>query len=463
MLCRVLLAAVWLIGVSSLAGADVVVLKSGKFHVGEVQDRTSRTLVFRTKVDGKWTDVTFPLSDVKDVFEDPGNQADQPVRSVAEPPVPTLSLSPDDPPADPPARVSGPAVAVVPLHGQVGGLTDGSVAETFDVELLERALDRAAEDGVDAVVLDIESPGGYLAEMEAICHLLVERSDTQRIVAYTGDALSAAAVIALSCRELVVQPDSRIGAAVMVQNSPDGLSAVDAKLASPHLALQRQFMLASGRPHELLEAMSIQEKQLWWSAGEGFTNDQARAARDPEATQVDGVTTVLTMLAEDAVRWGVALGVASSYEELPARLGLEGETVVIDYRDLVELYVEQTDQRVVAVLGEFRVYFQSLGALHQLIGELQEAGDDEIRGLLVQSRRLAGRARGAARSIRREDGRILARRTNIPEAIVDELEADEQTLSRIQPLVQQNNTASLEQARQSVAKLLDRWRALMTF
>jgi len=271
---------------SAQVAGDVLVLRDGKAYTGEVLDADRTQVVFRARVDGLWQTLTIERSKIRDLFEDPGNQADDPA-----PPAPPASSAPapeDAHPATPaPAPApqgEGPLLVVVPLHGQVGGRSEGSVAATFDAEGLGRCRDRAEEAGAAAVVLDIESPGGFLDEMEAVCRVILERRGRQRVVALTGEALSAAAVIALCCEDIVVRPQSRVGAAVMLRGSRDGLTALEAKLASPHHALQRQFMAECRRPYALLQAMSIQEAQLWWSATAGFTDEPGVAAAGSPTT-----------------------------------------------------------------------------------------------------------------------------------------------------------------------------------
>ncbi|MHC5005205.1 MAG: Clp protease/crotonase-like domain-containing protein, partial [Planctomycetota bacterium] len=352
-----------------------------------------------------------------------------------------------------------PTVALVPLRGQVGGLVDGAVVGTFDAEMLEHVLDRAQEAGAAAVVLEISSPGGYLQEMEAICRLIIDRNAEQRIVAFAGDALSAAAIIALTCRELVVRPDARIGAAVMVREGGDGLSAVDAKLASPHHARQRELMEAAGRPYGLLAAMTIQERELWWSPTAGLIDDGAAAALAGDARQVDGATTVLTMLGADAVRWGVAVGTAATAAEIPSLLGLDGSIAVVDYQDVVDDFTGRADRRVRHVLEQFGVYFQTLGAIHQAILRRQQGSDDGGEDL----RRRIGQAQRAARAIRRDDRQLLARRTAVPEALVDRLEEDAEALARTAALLRDDEEIGLPRARREIELILERWRALLSF
>jgi ATP-dependent protease ClpP protease subunit len=457
-----------------VARADVLVLHSGKAHIGEVQSATTEEIVFRTRVDGVWKNLKFRRSKVKNLFEDAGDQSDgggaAPERVVE---------TPADPPDPPEITRSAPPVTgepcdgclvVIPLHGQVGGLIDGSAHGTFDVDILTHCLDRAAEMGAGVVVLDIQSPGGFLDAMEAICERIIGRHDTQRIIAYPGEALSAAAIISLTCREMILRPDSRLGAAVMVKQTKGGLSAVDAKMASPRHARQRQYMAASRRPYDLLAAMTIQESQLWWSPDAGFTADEKTAGADGY-TLVDGETTVLTMITEDALRWGIADEVARTMNDLPDILGIEpnenGRVRVLDFTDVVDSYNQNLDRRLAKILEHFRTYFQTLSDTHATLGQLRQArrsrSSDDEKELEREVSRLVRRSQAANRGLQAQDNRLLAERADIPDALVDQLEKDLATLGRVGRLAREDTDSAARQAAEAVAGVLDRWRALLTF
>lgn len=456
------------------AAADLLMLKTGQALRGELIDETRHFITFRAKIDGVWQTRTYKRSEIESLFEEPGNQAEPPPPESGPPPPEVVPEDPSGqrPSESKPATQPGPAhdgpptVVVIPLRGQVGGLIEGSVRGTFDAAMLVEALDQAEKERADLVILQIDSPGGYVAEMEAICQAIIERQERLRIVSFPADALSAAAFIALSCKEMVVQPEARIGAAVLVEDTDGGLTAVDAKLASPRHARQRQFLRAAGRPVELAAAMTIQEAELWWSEGTTFRNEPPPDAGAGRWQKIDGATTVLTMNAAEARRFGLASAQARDIEEVIAALDLDAPASVRSYDDLVRQYNEQLDGRVRAMLGQFREYFQALGGIYEDLGHLIEA---EVAIDRPEAERLRASMAGdlrvmqqAAQSIRRMDASLMARRAAVPEAITEQFDIDAPVLADVRRLLREPG-GDLDGARRSVRRLLERWRDRLDF
>jgi ATP-dependent protease ClpP protease subunit len=453
----------WLALAGQSVQADVLMLHDGRMLVGEATSDRRGIVVFRTLVDDQWVDLQFERTQVKQLYRDPGNQADAGSGDDREDGEPTGK--PGRPVPARPAPDGALVVAVIPLHGQVGGLQNGSVRGTFDVQVLEHCLDAARDRGAELVILDIQSPGGFLLEMESICELILERAGEQRIVAWPGEALSAAAVIALSCREMVVRPNATVGAAVIVQEQPDGLTAVEAKLASPHHAKQRGYMQRSGRPHELLAAMTVQSRSLWWSPDAGFTSDAAVVASTAGFELVDGGETVLTMIASDARRWGLASGEAGTADGVAAALGIE-QASILDLRADVQRFNDDLDRRVGNVLRQFRDYFLALSNLHELLGELQVAmdnGDDEaIKDGRRRVRIDLREARTSGESIQREDRDLIARRAQLPDALLGQFRIDAEAFDEINRLIRRPQGDGAGQSQRLTAEVLDAWMRLLS-
>jgi hypothetical protein len=160
-----------------------------------------------------------------------------------------------------------------------------------------------------------------------------------------------------------VRRDSRLGAAVIVKTDKKGTSALDAKLASPHYAKQRQYMAESGKPYEVVEAMTIQKTALWWSPDGGFTTESPGEDASDAWEQIDDDESVLTMTADEALRWDVADVTAGSPERVAASLGVSGEIYVLDLAGDMELYNRRLDHRLTDLQEQFKNYFDGLGGL----------------------------------------------------------------------------------------------------
>ena len=91
------------------------------------------------------------------------------------------------------------------------------------------------------------------------------------------------------------------------------------------------------------------------------------------------------------------------------------------------------------------------------------AGTQVTDNLRKEVRRLIGTARRAARLIREQDRRLLERRTNIPDALVEQLDKDTEDLGHINRLTGENSLGAARQAQRKVQSILEAWRELLTF
>ena len=111
--------------------------------------------------------------------------------------------------AQPPATEKQRSVYVIPIQGQIG-------KSTFFI--LRRGLKEALVNGVDTIVLDINTPGGGLDVTVDIMKALDNfEGDT---FAYINDeAISAGAYIAVATEQIYFAPKALIGAAAVIQGT----------------------------------------------------------------------------------------------------------------------------------------------------------------------------------------------------------------------------------------------------
>jgi len=101
-------------------------------------------------------------------------------------------------------------VAVIPITGAIDDVTLWS---------LERRLRAAREAGFDAVVLEIDTPGGEVGAMLDICLRIKSDAPSNTVAWIKPKAYSAGTFIALACREIVVAPGSVFGDAAPIASS----------------------------------------------------------------------------------------------------------------------------------------------------------------------------------------------------------------------------------------------------
>lgn len=194
---------------------------------------------------------------------------------------PPLALSPAPPPTQPPtphtassaSSAARPSSTVaVPAFRQannVAVLTVEGVIDQVTLSSLERRMKQAVADGADAVVLDLDTPGGDAFVTLDICNLLKDRNDTPaNVVAWIHpEAYSAGTFMALACREIVVAPNASFGDAAPIQAAVGQLMSLPpaerAKLEAPFLG----EVVDSARRHhydeKLVQAFISVGVELW--------------------------------------------------------------------------------------------------------------------------------------------------------------------------------------------------------
>lgn len=157
--------------------------------------------------------------------------------------------------ATPPAHAEGPPlpgpfekILVIDFEGEIGPLTRAYV---------NRRLDAAIEDGVDCIVLRVDSFGGRVDSSKEIGDRLLALPKRIHTVAWVPTkAISGAAFISVACREIIMAPSASIGDSQPITVGPDGTpQPVGEKIESPLRTWFRTYAEANGYPIPLVEAM----------------------------------------------------------------------------------------------------------------------------------------------------------------------------------------------------------------
>ncbi|UCD76520.1 MAG: ATP-dependent Clp protease proteolytic subunit [Phycisphaerales bacterium] len=123
----------------------------------------------------------------------------------------------------PPADKATAVATAVPAYrqaGQVAVLTVKGEIDRVTLRSLERRVARAVRDGADAIVLELDTPGGALDAALDICDLIRSEAPANTVAWINRDAHSAGTIIALACREVVIAPSSHMGVAAPVTGLP---------------------------------------------------------------------------------------------------------------------------------------------------------------------------------------------------------------------------------------------------
>lgn len=277
-------------------------------------------------------------------------------------------------------------VVVCPIEGMID---DGVTVIT------ERAV-REAE-GAQALIFVIDTFGGRVDSAVNISDAILG-APCQTIAFVTGKgAISAGAMIALACHEIVMKPGTNIGAAQPVMMTPAGMEPTGEKELSFVRKRMRAMAEVNGHNPDIAEAMvdkavvlvrrEVDGKTEVFSAGRASTSagDGSRRsfldrvtrdipgvipaeeppAPEPEpepesaadvpipegATVVDGGDQLLTLTPNEARDYGLIEATARNVDEVLTLYGLEGaKKVVLEYTWAESLFRFLTDPFVAMLL-----------------------------------------------------------------------------------------------------------------
>lgn len=265
--------------------ADTLVLQDGREFEGKVVSDDGSIVVFAISSHGATLRTRFPRSQIKTI-----------TRETKE----------------------GPAYCKLPIIGSIGDLGDD---QFVTAKSLRVALREARKAHPEYVILVIDSDGGDIAEMEEIIAALAEAHDLH-FVAYVKKALSAAAVIAMACPEIVMAPSGTIGAAVPYRLGPDGTPEnIEEKFQSAIRASFRRAANIGGHPSLLVRGMMETDLELTIVHRDG-TPLVVDAKSGSKGTPLKRRGEILTMTADEAVACGLARGIADSAHDIKTHFSL---------------------------------------------------------------------------------------------------------------------------------------------
>src|SRR5690606_14855641 len=126
---------------------------------------------------------------------------------------------------------------------------------------------RAEAEGADCIVIDINTPGGEVPAVLAICKA-IQRSPNQNSIGWIDpEAYSRGAYIALACKEVVVARSGPMGDPAPIYGSAPGLQAMPpterARMSWPLRAEVVESARLHGYDEKLGQAFVIVGVELW--------------------------------------------------------------------------------------------------------------------------------------------------------------------------------------------------------
>jgi len=166
-----------------------------------------------------------------------------------------------------PPTESAPASGDKPRHKAAILQFDGEINDIM-ANSMRRRIDEAKADGVDVIVLDMDTPGGLVSSAISIADMLRELTDVTTVAWVDPNAHSGGSLVAVACDEIVMTRSSRIGDSEVILGGPTGAGAVPeelhAKAFTPVLADFRQSAKKNGYSQVLCESFVLPEREVWW-------------------------------------------------------------------------------------------------------------------------------------------------------------------------------------------------------
>jgi membrane-bound serine protease (ClpP class) len=249
----------------------------------------------------------------------------------------------DEPPGE-----SVPGAAQVPAAGDRAGAGAWIIPIRGDIEpslavFVRREGQKAQAQGVEFIIFEIDTFGGRVDTALQISSLIMSIKNA-RTVAWVnngGDSLgvswSAGALIALSCADIYMAGGTSMGAAAPVTAGPGGAAeAAGEKTVAAVRSQMAALAERNGHPAGIALAMVDMDVELWEAKVGGLTRaltteELERLERGPSAGTVERIGLIsppgklLSLTSGEAVRYGLARGIADSREDLFAALGSAGE------------------------------------------------------------------------------------------------------------------------------------------
>jgi len=149
-------------------------------------------------------------------------------------------------------------VVIITVEGEINNITELSI---------KRRISDAEQAGADAMVFEIDSPGGEVGAVLEISNAIKGSSIANTVAWVHPDAYSGGAIVALACRELLVSDPASMGDAFPITFGPGGVRGLTederTKFLPPLLSDVAESARRNGYDEYLVQAMVVDGIELW--------------------------------------------------------------------------------------------------------------------------------------------------------------------------------------------------------
>lgn len=178
------------------------------------------------------------------------------------------------PAATPPAVVPAPSSSQTPTGVAAGRqasnvvvITIEGMIDRFTALSVKRRITAAEEAQADAIVIDLDTPGGEVFAVLEITQAIKATTVPLTVAWINDEAYSGGAIIAISCQQIIMNNPAAFGDALIIQSGPGGTEALPdelrAKFLSPLLADVVDSARRNGYDEYLVQAFVTLGIELW--------------------------------------------------------------------------------------------------------------------------------------------------------------------------------------------------------
>ena len=181
---------------------------------------------------------------------------------------------------------------------------------------IKKAIKKAEDEGASLIILELDTPGGLLSSALSIKNYIIE-SDIPVVAYINKNALSAGALISLSCEAIYMSDGSIIGAATPIYMKGNEIEKAGEKEISAMRAAMRSSAERSKKNVRIAEAM-VDETIILSKRNDGIDLDDK---------------TLLTLSVEEALKVNIADGKANSIIDIIKLRNLSENSTIINVEE----------------------------------------------------------------------------------------------------------------------------------
>lgn len=316
------------------AVADTIVLKDGTKIEGTITDEKPDFVWITVKIGELKKPRLVNRSEIKEIVRD--KPADGGAETGSKPEAGAPATGKDGEKAAPRIPEGATKVAVISQEEMVGPFMNAD-AFKYAVSLIPK------DQKPDIIVMRINSGGGALIEVPKLMDLIQKDLKPEyRVVAWIESAISAAAMTAMNCEEIYMMKRGNLGGAVAFSMTGPG-KAQAMKDEGLEMVLKLGEQIAKNGRYDPLVIRAMQE---FMALSANIDEDGRVTWQNDENGQflVNRKDRILTLNAENALKFKVSKGTADTLPELMTLMGVQewvevgkpADAHMVEFRDNVQ-------------------------------------------------------------------------------------------------------------------------------